>query len=127
MKYMIAALIFLSTNAAADYTFSGNNLLRYCEQGERILSAPDGVPSGANSREASMCLGFLEGARLGIVYGEHAAGENGPKLFCSPNGAPPSQFLRVTLQWMRNHPERLHEHGVVVVGSALSEAFPCQR
>jgi hypothetical protein len=124
---IVAAMCLLNVDCAfAQSTFSGNNLLRYCEQGQIILGTPDGVRSGANIREASMCLGFLEGARMGIALGEETGGSGGPRLFCSPDDATTVQYFRIAIQWMRQHPERLHEHGVVLVAHALHDAFPCK-
>jgi len=48
-------------------------------------------------------------------------------MYCLPqNGIEIGQAVRITVKWLRDHPEKLHQDGVNLVWRALSDAFPCK-
>ena len=123
---VLCVLAAASLQAQAQGAFSGSEVLRNCEQAERVLATPAGVPSNANLRQAGMCLGFLVGLEQGIIIGESSSGGADAKsLFCVPPNVTYEQRGRVALLWLRNHPERLHEYASPLIALAFRDAFPC--
>lgn len=121
-------LLFMAFHADAQGKFSGSEMLRNCEQSERILATPRGVPSNADNLMASLCLGFMVGLEHGVMVGESASGiSNDNAIFCIPQQANNEQRLRVILLYLRSHPERLHEYAAPLFARAYEEAFPCRK
>ena len=118
------ALLFTSLHAHGQ--FSGTEMLQNCQQAERVLDSPTGVPSHANMQQAGRCFGFMTGLEQGIEIGLGAAGGTDARsLFCVPQKVTYEQRLRVALLWLRNHPERLHEEASLLIATAFRDAFPC--
>lgn len=127
LRNIAAVALLFPTLALAQDGFSGNRLLAACEQGEILISTPDGTPTNANMREASICLGYIVGFRDGIEIGEQpASGLPGKKLYCEPPNVTHRQVMRVAVKWLRANPQRLHEPGAVLLAFALRDAFPCK-
>ena len=54
-------------------------------------------------------------------------GANTPALnVCVPEDVRASQFLRVIVNYLRNHPEKLHEDGGYLALYGMYDAFPCK-
>src|SRR5882762_3110861 len=51
------ALLFTSLYAHGQ--FSGAEILQNCQQAERVLDSPQGVPSIPNMQQAGRCFGFM--------------------------------------------------------------------
>jgi len=116
----------LFTSLYAHGQFSGAEMLQNCQQAERVLDSPQGVPSTANLQQAGRCFGFMTGLEEGIEIGVGVAGgPNAKSLFCVPPPVTYEQRLRVALLWLRNHPERLHERASLLIATAFRDAFPC--
>ena len=47
------------------------------------------------------------------------------QVVCAPAGVTNDQAARVVLKFLRDNPQRLHEHRVVLTVEALVRAFPC--
>jgi len=49
-----------------------------------------------------------------------------PPMYCLPqNGILIGQAVRVTVKWLRDHPEKLHQDGITLIWRAMAEGFPC--
>lgn len=46
---------------------------------------------------------------------------------CIPTNAEYDQIIRVVVKYLRDHPERLHEHRRVLIPDAIGAAFPCPK
>jgi hypothetical protein len=112
----------------------GATLLDACEQTERMVDAA----------KEFLCYGYIEGvadslevhgliewgnrqsriARGDLTEAARDASAR-PPIFCSPAGGTYGQYVKVVLKFLRDHPERLHEHRRNLVEDALQNAFPC--
>lgn len=99
---------------------SGNDLLRYCSG---IVQAMDSGQAG-DKFEHGYCLGLMQGitntARIyGIAYGFE-------RSLCLPkDGIENGQAARIVVNYLKAHPELLHEDESVLTFKALSASFPC--
>jgi hypothetical protein len=104
---------------------SGNEFIRMC-------SAID--KSGKSDEEmvrATACVyyvtGVVDGIHLEWAFAYANTNKESPTPFCLPNKVEGGQIVRVTIEFLRNHPERAHSATSTVIGSALQEAFPCKK
>ena len=102
----LIALINVSTYPAMAGHVTGIELLGYCESQDLA--------------EWGFCSGFIWGVADG-----HQLTSDESTSFCSPEGATSDQMGRVVVKYLRDHPEKLHEHAVLLVAIALIEAWPC--
>lgn len=72
-----------------------------------------------------MCYGFLLGA-----YAYHVAESSGPDghlLVCLPNPEPSrNESVKMFVEWLKAHPERMGEEAVEVEFRFLMEKWPCK-
>ena len=92
--------------------FSGNELKATC-------NAPD------NSYSAGICFGFVYGFAAGVNGGFYSSYIE--TYYCPPPGISAGQLRDVTVKYLNDHPEELHEYAATIVSNALSEAFPCKK
>lgn len=122
----------VKTNAQQPQSAGGAELLENCGQWVSLMDNPS-FP--ADSMKVGWCVGYAETAlelleTMQIVmnksYAEHEKLTKGPLGICLPFEATVGQVARVTVKWLRDHPERLHESlgGLTVV--ILKDAFPCR-
>jgi len=67
---------------------------------------------------AAYLLGYWEGLHLGTALGTGS--------YCPPSGLSPQQSRLIIEKFLRDHPERLHEHAAFLAGEALTAAFKCK-
>ena len=81
----------------------GNTLVEKCESD--------------NFYDQGMCTGFV----LGV------SDINDRKFSCPPQNGTVSdaQMVKVVRKYLEEHPEKLHNTGHLLVGTALYQAFPC--
>ena len=100
----------------------GNDFLRRC---------PTDLPSldSVGRIEAAWCIGLLEGFQAGVTVFQGLTEIGGlPKFICLPaDGIPPGQMQRITVKWLEDNPNRLHEDMRILIMSSLMDAFPCAR
>ena len=120
---LIVGLILLSSNLAFGFVLeTGNDLLPMCNAA--INYVYNNEASGDVSK-MGYCLGMLQGvlnlnSLYRIEFGNKA-------LFCLPSKAiTGGQAARMVVKYLKEHPERLHEKYIILVGAALREAFPCK-
>lgn len=96
----------------------GNMLLEKCDP-------------ASSSLDKTECLGYVAGvmdAAVTMLDSLKAASPTKvPPMYCLPTGGVQlGQAGRVTLKWLKDHPEKHHLRGDVLVMMAMSDAFPCK-
>jgi hypothetical protein len=84
-------------------------------EGCRLCLQPD-------SGHDTMAQAFDQGQCIGAV---RAVAEV-DRLVCPPKDAPISQGARIVLQYLDNHPARLHETFSLLASEALRAGWPCR-
>jgi hypothetical protein len=127
MKMLLVSFFFAFSSASPVLAFTGSNLLSACES------------KGGDWGDGA-CLGFVLGFVQGLEYAgiattAHFAGWKGFETtnseaeriltICRPEGVSTEQVRLVTLKFLNDHPERLHESAYFLVADALKGAFPC--
>jgi hypothetical protein len=97
---------------------NGNRLLETCES--------------ANSEDKGYCAGYVAAAMdANNTFLNSMAAEKKtplPPIYCVPeDGIEIGQAVRITVKWMREHPEKLHIEGDILVWQSLRDSFPCKR
>lgn len=109
---MLLALALIGATAA-----SGNSVYRACEGFVRDSQA---VPL----EDLMLCGGYFRGFNWGLYVGANASGGTGG-LICLPEGYNHDQGIRVFVQYVTEHPERMHMDEDQLVAEAFIRAFPC--
>jgi Rap1a immunity proteins len=79
-------------------------------------TAPDTAIAGA------FCLGYVSGIEHMHMFAQWSGLS---PIFCLPENADIGHVIRVVLSYLREHPEHQQSDGIMVVTTALREAFPC--
>ena len=113
---LIVAMIFGSQVAIAEPDqSSANHIMPAC----RVAALPITFSNTEESKEdvsrTSLCVGII----VGLGY----AGQ--PFGICLPVGATTQQAVRVVVQYIDGHPERMQESFNYLAVEALREAWPC--
>jgi hypothetical protein len=106
--------------ALAQQSLTGSQLAGACDQADKIFSSA-GSPGGQELTEAYRCLAFVSGVMQGMLAGSPSA-----RLVCARAPVPDVQVMRVTLAWLKKHPQSLHKPAGVLTASAIRDAFPCR-
>lgn len=106
--------------ALAQQSLTGSQLAGACDQADRIFSSR-GSPGGQELTEAYRCLAFVSGVMQGMLAGGPSAA-----VVCARAPVPDVQVMRVTLAWLKKHPQNLHKPAGVLTANAIREAFPCR-
>jgi hypothetical protein len=127
MRKLIATIGFLYIAAIAMPCYAdGNAIMEDCN------AAVSFADSGAlhdsddiNFGRAGYCLGLVQGITQLNKYYELML--KGKSLFCTPSGGIKNgQAARIVVKYLRDHPEKLHEHESFLVIEAFREAYPCK-
>ncbi|MFH2045987.1 MAG: Rap1a/Tai family immunity protein [Pseudomonadota bacterium] len=123
MSRLLIALTIVLFAAAPSFA-DGNKLLRGCQH---MLDAAEGKDVDiAGALSGGFCVGYLQGmADLNIIYSV-VLKDKKEIFFCIPEGVSHEQKARVIVKYLRDHPNKLHEHECGLVLDALREAFPCK-
>jgi len=119
---LYCCLVFAFTTICSPQDSSG-----YID-GNMLLEKCDSVSSSLDRTE---CLGYVAGvmdAAVTMLDSLRAASSTKvPTMYCLPTGGIQlGQASRVTLKWLKDHPEKHHLRGDVLVMMAMSDAFPCK-
>lgn len=104
---------------------SGNDFLAECS----ALAKDSGLTNIEMAKNMT-CFSYIQGLIDGATY-EIAStqAENKKQVltlpFCRPEGVGNMQLLRVALKYVRDNPEKAHFPTVVLIFTALKNAFPC--
>lgn len=102
---------------------AGSRLLEMCS--EPPVEVGDVVPVERLVKGASnngMCAGYIAGVNDSQMM-QGASGR--PPLYCLPSGVQIDQMAKVVRKYLQDNPAELHLPGVILVRSALEQAFPC--
>ena len=116
------AITFLLALPGNDSAYAdGNELLRQC--GSAVAFMDDPSKYVGKAEEPMFCLGYMQGlTHMSRAY-ERATR---PGFICLPDtGLSNEQAARVVVKYLRDHPELLHLHELLIVIPALKAAFPC--
>ena len=118
MSGVLLAAAALSTPAIAQADIlTGNGLFRGCSAALQMpdrISQDDQVYGGA-------CVGAVATIHL-LTMGKGLP----PRLTsCPPAGATREQMMRVTVRFMNEHPEEMHQTFPLIIIKAFQQAFPC--
>jgi hypothetical protein len=81
---------------------------------------PESVPE-------SLMTGFLEGKCVGTIQGlTGMARLQKPSPFCVPDSVTNEQEVRVVVNYIDRHPEKMHLYFSYLAYDALREAWPCK-
>ena len=113
-------------SAPRDYpSTSGNAFLRLCSVVEK-----NEIETNQEGQHVVACVAYVEGVVQGVsaevAFVRDVGGKEPLKPFCLPDNVENGQIIRITLKYIRNHPEEAHQSTVILVVQALREAFPCQ-
>jgi hypothetical protein len=96
---------------------AAQELLRICTTALRQADTNSpGLTVGGMTWEWGMCTGYLMGWLSGYTW---------DKLLCLPSGVTLEQLVRVVVQYVQDHPQRLHERSNGLIHDAIQTAFPC--
>lgn len=127
----LGLLILLSgttlTNSASQQvefpSTSGNAFVRVCSGIEKHDATHTEI------QHAIACLAYVEGITHGVAaesaWVRVAANKEPPRPFCLPENVENGQLVGIALKYIRNHPEKSHQSGALLVVESLSEALPC--
>jgi hypothetical protein len=115
-RYVLAALLALALNqpveASAGYV-NGWDLLEICKAS----------PSSPLYRlKVAQCTGYVVGVSDTFDCTSKLHGFN----WSSTTPGTQSDLVKVTVDWLNNHPNLLNHKSDGLVAAALSEAFPCR-
>jgi hypothetical protein len=107
---------------------TGNEFLSECSAVDRANDSNLTLVEKANIMQ---CLSYVQGVIDGVVYENTRVGMTGnskaPPLPCAPGDVSRLQLVRVALKYVRDNPEKAHMATVVLVMTALENAFSCPR
>ncbi len=110
---------FSSLEASAD----GNYLLQRCEAAVKALSSPDATRQRA---AISYCYGLLQGVREVNRLYEHKHGNSA--YFCmGTKHLSHSETAKLVVNYLKQHPQRLHQTESILAVQALRQEFPCPK
>jgi len=92
----------------------GYALLRQCRDAET-----------ADSFDTGMCFGFILGTHSGYFVAKMGSPHQQALVFCTPDGATNFQTVKAVVNYLRDHPEELHQSADVLVIESMTAAFPC--
>lgn len=127
--FMAIGLLYVAAAAIPCYAENdfkdGNDLLHNCSIALNIIDKTDKDFDDVEAVKGGLCLGFMHGITdLNQVYKYKA--DNDP-LFCFPKDGTNTQAARVVVKYLKDHPEKLHEHMTLLTVLAFKEAFPCKK
>jgi len=117
---LLIVLIAFFAVAAEQASADGNTLLEGCQDAVQFLDVDEVPKEGAF---AGWCLGYLRGVSDTLKIARTKLDLN----VCFPDGVGANQLVRVVFKYMKEHPELLHAHEMVLTLNAFSEAFPCSK
>lgn len=127
MRYVLAAVaaLALSDPSRAE---TGAQLLEACRDLVAGLHSDNATADGItvpSSFGSGQCMGAMQ--MLQTLGNIQFQGENKPALaLCVPTEVRSSQYARIVLKYLQDHPEALHQDGNYLAYLAINSAFPCK-
>lgn len=125
----LTVVVSLATFARGQVAYmDGNLLLAKCEPG---ISEDRSKLSSDQATDSFFCMGYVAGvmdANNTLENSVAAARSAATKpMYCLPSGGiEVGQAVRVTVKWLKGHPEKLHLQGDILVYMSLTDAFSCK-
>jgi hypothetical protein len=136
MKFMIALTLcllvsetgvskqdsFATATDAELYGPTAELLTQSCGKVNHITS--DGKIPSADGFDAGLCMGYI----LGIVDSHSTIStvlHKSQSGYCIPKGVTQTQMAKIVAKYGNEHPEELHQAGLVIVVQSFQKAFPC--
>lgn len=122
MKNGLLALSLLAglyvTTASANVN-DGNDLLDNCNS-FLTMADTDYQPSRSETLVAGQCIGYVQGVS------DLISAQGGPACM-PPQGLKAGQVVRIVVNYGKNHPTVLDKQRLILVTSALRDAYPCDK
>lgn len=123
MKTILQLLLLLNLLAFSFVSKAdGNSLLTECAAAERFIETNHMPEDSFAHFQIAHCLGVVSGVGTTLFVLAHG---NLIKSCMPKDGMPNSQLVRIVNQYLRQHPEELHQEDVPLIMMALSKAYPC--
>lgn len=151
---LIVALVFVVTapvHAQDKIPQNGSDMLEFCSHVVDALDNPasqvgSSVEYAHNTFKQGWCFGHLQTIREMIIFWQVQvtktvailSGDQNPpadalkqtisatpNMTCIPAEVNMPQMARILVKWLRDHPERLHEHVSILTLDAFHDAFAC--
>ena len=130
----LAAVPLTAQTTAKDISDSGNRYVEICSSAEKLSQKATEI----DFLNSGLCSGFMMGYREGIRVSIAMLRHDNPSLaslkdseedlgVCVPDGVELAQMIRVTLKYIREHPEQGHLPSAFLVLMAERNAFPCAK
>ncbi len=123
----IALLLTILLLPSVSYAGDGNELLSNCS---KACKASDGEDvSSFNYFGMGTCMGTIRGvidAGEIINISAESRGYTKQNLYCVPVEMSTVQATKVVVDYLKAHPEDLHQRDTTLTVLALMEAFPCK-
>ena len=87
----------------------------------------DRVLSNGNWFVRNCQSGSWENECMAYSLGYFQGSQSRRRTVCIPEGVDQGQLWGIALKYMRDHPEKGHLLGMVLMDEAWEDAFPCQR
>jgi len=107
---------------SANENYDGNEFLSKCSSAVKLLD--NEKLSNSEMQDAEWCLGYVEGIADGIEIVSETS--KSARLYCMAEDVTTGQGVRVFVKWLRDHPEKLHNSGRILVVASFVNAFPCK-
>jgi hypothetical protein len=123
---LLVGFICLSSNVAfgVDAGVPGHEWLLKCEAAVNLMDNRIQNPGEEDYGNGFFCLGLMQGINhLNLAY-QGLLGKEA--LYCVPPNLNNGPTAQIVVKYLKEHPERLHEEGIILVVAALKEAFPCK-
>jgi putative tryptophan/tyrosine transport system substrate-binding protein len=122
-SFAVGGLMLVGVASVCWGARDGNMLLQTCTTAVRTQ---DPSENRTASQQDAYDTGYCRGIIMGVIDGNSYLSFSSQSLYClPPDRILPSQFTRVVLQYLQQHPERLHRHHNDLVIEAMRTAFPC--
>jgi hypothetical protein len=132
---LIVLVLSVGANAqtsAKSISDSGNRYLDVCSSFDK----PTDKWNEMDFLNSGICQGFMLGVRDGVGFSISMLQRNNPSLaslkgsledfgVCFPDEVEMLQVIRVTLKYIREHPEQAHLPSASLIFMAETGAFPC--
>lgn len=125
MKRMIAAALLMLWAQAGWCAELMPRTVDFLTGNELLTQCGDGSDSHLTSTAGGLgCLGYVAAASdthdIWVFWGHL------PRQMCIPNGVTAVQLAQVSVKFLKEHPEELHNSASSLLLHALKKAFPCQ-
>jgi len=120
---LIASLFISCIASQVRAEVNGSKLLDNCLEAIKYIDNRND-PS-INSASVNFCVGYISGVNESHSTFVSSVACYDPPVFCNPSHDNLNQLVKITINYLKRHPDYLHYDGSFLILSALKEAFPC--